>query len=150
MPIGIVAFYLNGDCLYSSFVAINKTCDLRIQFVALAPAEIHSHEHLRPVLSLGASSASHDLENRPKRILFLAQHVLHLQILDSLLRLTVRKIKLLLTYRLFLVEVKGQRQFVNQSLDLIITLNPLFNASHFLHLKFSGLRVVPEIRVLRP
>ena len=81
-------------------------------------------------------------------ILLLAQHVAQFEFLDGLHTLAVIVVHLFLGHHLLLVKVEGEGEFVNKSLDVLVTFNPLFNALHLLHLFLSAFGIVPKSGVL--
>ena len=111
----------------------------------LGPAHIHTHEHLRPVLRLGAAGAAVYLHHAVHRILLLSQHVHQLQLLDGLQSLPVVAVYLILGDHLVLEEVEGQLQLVGLQPDVIVAVNPSFDAFHLLHLLLSPFGIFPEV-----
>ena len=68
--VGIVARNREGDGFYARFFAVLVVEDLRCIADLLGPAQIHAHEHLGPVLGLGAARAGMDGDDGVGQILF--------------------------------------------------------------------------------
>ena len=112
--------------------------------VALAPADVHAHEHGRPVVALGAAGSRIDLEDSPEIVAFLAEHIAQLQVLD----LTGQSLELgigILLGRLVLAgEFYQDFQVLVHFPDFVVGVSPEFHSGHFLKICLGLLRVVPE------
>ena len=60
--IGVLALDLQRGALDARFLAIGDVDDLDLAFAALGPARVHAHQHIGPILALGAAGARMDLE----------------------------------------------------------------------------------------
>ena len=146
VAVGILAtLNLHGNALYSGLVAVLKVGNGDAIAMRLCPPHIHTHEHLGPVLALGATGSRVDFQHTVHRILLLAQHIHQLQVLDSFHGIAVVGVYLLLCDHLVLVEIKGQGKLVGAKLGLFVAFQPLLNALDLLHLLLRTLRVIPEI-----
>ena len=63
-----------GGGLDTGLVAILDFVDVGLEAFALGPAEIHAHEHLGPVLALGAAGAGVHDDNGVERIGLAGEH----------------------------------------------------------------------------
>ena len=150
VAIGIfAAFNLHGNTFDTCLVAVKKVRDGHLVAVSLGPAHIHAHEHLRPVLCLGASGTTVDLQYSFHRVFLLAQHIHQLQLLNGLDGLAVVVIDFLFGDHFLFIEINGQLKFVGFHAHVVIAVNPFLDGLHLLHLFFGTLRVVPEIGSLR-
>ena len=57
VAVGVLAGHLDGRRLDPGLFAGQQVDDLGLEPRALTPAQVHAHEHLRPVLRLGAARA---------------------------------------------------------------------------------------------
>src|SRR5207237_6975116 len=80
--VGILALDLDGRRLDPRLVAGEEIHDLRLAARALAPAEIHPEEHLRPVLRLRSASTGMDREDRRFRVVGARHHDLQLELVQ--------------------------------------------------------------------
>ena len=140
---------LHGYTLDARLVTILQVTDCHLMTVSLGPAHIHTHQHRCPVLTLRTAGTRVDLHHAVHRILFLAEHVLQLQILDGGNSLGIVVIHLLLGHHLIMVEIVGQLQLVGQGTHLLIAIQPSLDVLHLLHLDLRPLGVFPEVGSLR-
>ncbi len=75
IAISHVAFHAYGHALDAGLVALDEVLDGGLVAVTLTPAQVHAHEHLRPVLALGAAGTRIDFENGVHLVLVATQHV---------------------------------------------------------------------------
>ena len=107
--VGIFAtFNLHGNALDTCFVTLLKVRDSNLISMSLSPAHIHTHKHLRPVLTLGATSSRVDFQHTVHRVFFLTEHVHQFQVFDGFYRFFIIVVNLLLCHELLLVEVESQ------------------------------------------
>jgi hypothetical protein len=116
--------------------------------VVLGVTHIHAHEHLRPVLSLGATRAGVDFKHSAHRVGFLLKHVLELQVFDDFQSGGVLLIHFFLGGFAFLGEIEQHRQVVVGIFGLLVAVEPSLHLAHLLHGDFGGFRVTPKLRVL--
>ena len=64
VAVGVLAAHLDGGRLDARFLAREQVDDLGLEARPLRPAQVHAHEHLGPVLRLGAARARVDGEDR--------------------------------------------------------------------------------------
>src|SRR5207253_10488379 len=84
VAVGVLA--LDGDRrrLDPRLLARLQIDDLGLEAGALAPAEVHSHEDLRPVLRLGAAGAGMNRHDRVLRVVRPAEHDLEPEVVERL------------------------------------------------------------------
>ena len=80
---GEVAGDGEGGGLDAGFVAVLDFVDLDLEVLALAPADVHAHEHLGPVLGLGAACAGMDDDDGVERIGLLGEHGLGFELVGE-------------------------------------------------------------------
>ena len=80
--VGILARDLDGRRLDPRLVPGEEVHDLRLEARALAPAEIHPEEHLRPVLRLRPTGARMDREDRRLGVVGAGHHDLQLELVE--------------------------------------------------------------------
>ena len=149
VTIGEGAFQLHGHCLDARLIAILQGRDAEVIAVRLGPAHIHTHQHRRPVLCLGATSTRIDLEHAVHIVGLLAEHVLQLQLLYSLESGSVGGVQLGLGDEFVLAELEGHFHLVGEALHLLVAVDPSLQLLHLLHLRLCLLGIVPESRYLR-
>ena len=79
IPVGVLPAHLDGGGLDARFLAREQVDDLGLEAGALRPAQVHAHEHLRPVLGLRASRARMNGQDRVLPVLRPGEHHLHLE-----------------------------------------------------------------------
>ena len=84
--VGVLALDLERDRLDPRLFARLRSRIGDLEAVALGPADVHPHEHLGPVLRLGAAGAGMDGEDGVARVVRALQHGLQLEALDRLRR----------------------------------------------------------------
>src|SRR5438876_965858 len=82
--VGVLARDLDGRRLDPRLVSGEKVHDLRLEPRALAPAEVHPEEHLRPVLGLRTARARVDREDRRLDVVRPRHHDLQLELVEVL------------------------------------------------------------------
>src|SRR5690606_26040834 len=85
--VGILAGELHRGALAAGDFARRSLDDLGVETVLLAPAQIHSQQHFRPVLGLGAAGACLDVEEGVAGVHLAREHARELQALDVLFQL---------------------------------------------------------------
>ena len=113
--------------------------------MGLGPPHVHPHEHLCPVLALGAAGAAVYLHHAVHGVFLLAQHVLELESLYGLYGAVVVGIDLLLGDHVVLVEVERELQLIGARAHLLVAVDPALQGLDLLHLLLCPLRVVPEV-----
>ena len=142
-------FYLHRHALDAGIVAIEDVGNRHLVAVSLGPSLIHAHEHLCPVLCLGATGTAVDFQHGIHRVFLLAEHVLQFEALDGLDGAGIVIVDLLFRHHLVLIEVESQLQLVGQGSHLLIAVEPHLDAFHLFHLFLGPLAVIPEVRGLR-
>ena len=72
--------------LMPGFLALAQVHDLDAVALSLGPARVHAHEHLRPVLRLGAAGAGADLELRIAEVVRMRQQRSETKLFELLAR----------------------------------------------------------------
>ena len=148
VAIGKIALDADGHALDASLVAVKVVHDLHLVAVAVGPHVVHAVEHRSPVLSLSSACARVDFQDCLHRVFFLAKHILQFKIFDCLDSFLVILFDLFFGHHLVLIKVKSKLQFVGESTHFLISIYPLLNAFHFLHLLLCPYPVFPEVRCL--
>ncbi len=112
----------------------------------LAIAQVHAHQHLRPVLALGAPRAGVDFQDHSHMVLLAAEHVAQLQGLDFGHRRGIHRVELGLLEQLLLVEIPAILQLIHSGLDFLVAVHPGLQVLDFLHLGLRLLGMLPEVR----
>ena len=112
-------------------------------------AEIHAHEHLCPVLCFGSSGAGVDFQYACHGILLFAEHVFQFQRLNGIEGFCVAFVHFLFADHLVAVEFQREFHLFGECADLVVSVDPFFEAFDEFHLFFGTFAVVPEFRVLR-
>ena len=146
---GIVAFNLHRHGLDAGLVAVLQMGDGGFIAVGLGIAQIHAHQHGRPVLALRAARAGVDFQHARHGIAFLAKHVFEFEIFDGIGCLGVGLIHFFLSHHTVFAEVEGKFQFIGEEFHFFISDNPFLYAFHLFHLFLGALGIVPEAGVLR-
>ena len=143
-----IAHNLHRHGFDAGILTILEVADSHLIAVLLGISLIHSHEHLCPVLCLSTTCTGIDLEYGIHIVRFALQHVFQLQILDELERLSVVFVHFLLSRHLLLIEVERHLRIFRCRLHLVITVNPLLEGFHLLHLRLGSLLIIPKSRSL--
>ena len=83
--VGPLPFDADGGALDPRLVARLPVELLQLEAFALGPAGVHAHQHLGPVLALGAAGAGVDADQRPLPVVGARQHARKLDLGDGLL-----------------------------------------------------------------
>ena len=145
----LAALDFHCDTLDASLVAFLQVADGDFVAVSFCPAHIHSHQHLRPVLTLGAACARVDFQHAVHRVFLLAQHILEFEVFDELQGFAVVVIDFFFRHHFVVVEVEGELQFVGRHSHGFVVFEPFFDAFDLLHLLLCPFHVVPEVGCLR-
>jgi len=86
MPIGVIADNADRGAADTGFFVLQLIHDLYSVIVPFRPAHVHAQEHLRPVARLGAAGARLHAQIGVAGILRPAQHGLHLELGQLLLK----------------------------------------------------------------
>ena len=145
VAVGVVALDLYGYGLDTGLVAFEYVSDFGLVALFLAPAEVHTHEHLSPVLRLGAARACGYLDDRAELVLLAAEHIAHLEVFDLRDGLRVCGVEFLFGDGLLLVEVVGELEFLHGVAHGGVAFYPEFQPLDELHLCLGFLLVLPEL-----
>ena len=115
--------------------------------VAIGPAQVHTHEHTRPVAGLGSACSRRYLQHGAHLVFFAAEHVSELQ--GTQLRLKLRDGRVYLRLFNYALAVKFYRglDFAKLRLNGLVALDPVLQFADFAHGQFGLLGVVPKIRI---
>ena len=80
IPVGVLPGDLDRHRLDPRLFARQQVDHLGLEPLALTPAQVHAHQHLRPVLRLGAARARMDGEDRGLGVVRARQHDLELEL----------------------------------------------------------------------
>ena len=103
------------------------------------------HEHLSPVLALGASGAGVDLQHDAELVLLAAKHVAQFEAFDLFYGGCVEGIEFRFLHVAVLYEFEGYRQFVDCVGHFGVALDPCLQILYLLHLGLGFLGVFPEV-----
>ena len=148
IAVGVIALDGHRHGLDAGLIAILQVADGNLVVVRLAPAHIHTHQHRRPVLTLGTARTRVDLEHAAHLVGFFAKHVAELKAFDQLLRPGVSRIDLFFGRDAFFYILESERQFFGRIVYFTIQLDPFLKVFDDLHLRFGALGIFPECRVL--
>ena len=149
VTIGILALNLERAGLNACVIAVEQVADNALVAVCLGITHVHSHEHLCPVLSLGAASTRVYLEDSVHRVFLAPQHVLEFELFYRGDGFVIESIHLFLGDEFLLVELESRVEFVAKRLDLCVALEPFLQPFDEFHLLLGTLLVVPETWGLR-
>src|SRR6056297_3366393 len=148
--IGVMALDHERRALDAGFFAVGDLDNLDLEAALLGPADIHPHQHLGPVLALGAAGAGMDLDERVVGIRLAGEQRLDL----GALRFAFQAAQRALTFgdsvgiTLGIAEFdqgNGVLEFLFETLD---RLDLVFQRSAFAHEFLRGIRIIPEIGIL--
>ena len=129
--------------------AFQQVADDTLVAVLFGPPHIHAHQHLCPVLCLGAAGSRVDFQHGVHGVFLLPEHILQLQVLDGIDGFCIYVVHLFLGDELFLVEVEGRGELIGERLHLVVALDPFLQALDLLHLLLGALGIFPEVGCLR-
>ncbi len=144
-----VALDIERHGLDTCLIAFLQVGDRHFIVVLLAVPLIHTHQLLRPVLSLCTACPRDDLQHRRHLVLFVRKHILHLQILDLCQSVRICRIHLFFGHQLLAVVLIAEVQLLHRRAYTFVSVDPSFDALDLLHLRLGSFRVVPESRSLR-
>ena len=126
VAVGIITIDLDSNRLDTSLVAFEHISDFGFVALFFAPAEIHTHKHLSPVLSLSTTSTSNDFDNSAEFVLFATEHIAHFEVFDEGNSVVVCLVNFVFGHSLFFVEIVGNLHFVDSGINGIVAFNPKF------------------------
>ena len=147
--IGVAALDLHGRRLDAGLFAAGLLDPLDLEAVLLGPARVHAHEHVGPVLALGAAGAGVNLEEGVEAVGLARQQRLELAPGDVLPEPAQRVLGVGDRRAIFL----GLAEFDHGELVVEFALDPpdrgelVFERGALLHQALRALLVVPESRV---
>ena len=83
IAVGVLADDVERHRFDSGFFTVLIIEHLRLEAVLLGPSQIHAHEHLGPVLRLGAAGAGMNIDDRVQSIVFAGQQDLRFDAVDE-------------------------------------------------------------------
>ena len=144
-----VAFDIERHGLDSCLIAFLQVGDSHFIIVLLAVPLVHTHQLFCPVLSLGTACPRDDLQHRRHLVLFVTQHILHLQVLNLRKSVRISRIHLFFGHQLLAVVLITEVQLLHRRAYTFVSVDPSFDALHLAHLRLGSLGVIPESRSLR-
>jgi len=144
VSIGVFTLELEGYSLYSGFVACLVVCLCDLIPALLSPHEVHSHEHLCPVIAFCATGACIDLEDGAEAVLLTAQHVAELKFFYCCEGFIILLTHLLIGDFTLFEEVVQDEHVLNGSVDFGESRGPALNRGYLLHEFLCFFRVIPE------
>ena len=90
VAIGVASCDFNRRAFNARLVTLGIIVHLGAEFVALGPTEIHTEEHLGPVLCIHPAATGVHTHNSIAFVVFAIQHQRELELLDFLLELGKR------------------------------------------------------------
>src|SRR5579875_431613 len=85
VAVGVAPANLDGNALYPRFLTLVVLINLGTEFVAFGPAQVHTQQHLGPILRIYTTAARVNTHDRVACIVFTVEHERELQLLDILL-----------------------------------------------------------------
>src|SRR2546423_1953898 len=146
--VGIRSANLENRSLDSCFFAFALVENAHLEAAPLCPACVHPHQHLRPILCLGATGAGTDLDLRISEIIRTTKQRLELERSHLIAKLRGFGVELALHLRLgavlqHLVELECARDAPAQ---FVVGVDPAAQRFYFLQRRLRFLLVVPEAR----
>src|SRR5579863_6076227 len=80
IAIGIASCHLNRDTFQARFFTLAVVVNLCAELMSFGPTQVHTQQHLRPVLRVNAAAASMNTENSITFVVFATQHQRELQL----------------------------------------------------------------------
>ena len=148
VAIGVPSFDEDGHALGAGLVTGQVVEDIGGKALVLGPAQVHPHEHVHPVLGLGAAGAGMDGEDGVVGIVLTGEHALQLHLVDTLPQLIQAGDHLVETLLVVLLHghVEEHPGILQLAIGLFPGLDDLLGLPQLLlHLLGPGL-IVPEIR----
>ena len=157
VAVGVVALHLDGAGLDAGLFPFQKGRNIRLESIALRPAEIHAHQHCRPVVGLRAAGARVDGQHGTEVVALVSEHILQLKGLHGALRRMEGCFQLPGLVRFdgfgvvrpgnaFLGELVEHVEVVGEGGGLVVVADPGLEAGEFFEEGFGCLGVAPEIR----
>ena len=142
---GIRAIDFEGDGFNARAFAFEAVRDDVAEFVALAPAEIHAHEHFGPVLRLGAARARMDGDDGGELIVFAREQHPGFEFAEQRRVALERTVNVVFDFFAFTGEFEKGVEIVGQGGDFLAVFDGLFEALAVLHHLLALLRLRPEV-----
>ena len=146
VAVGVLALDLDGDRLDPRLFARQEVEDRDLKPVPLGPPDVHPHQHLGPVLRLGAAGARMDREQRVPAVLGTLEHGLELELLDAADQLVGLPGHLRLHGRVGLgrEELGHLDRALDPLIQILIGNDPGLQGLEFLHRGPGGVGLGPE------
>ena len=147
VAVGVLAAQRDRHALVASLFALGEVQDLGLILVALAPAQVHAHEHLGPVLGVDAAQADRDRHDRVRAVVRAIQAQLELELVDLFGELVLFALRLLQD-RLVIFE-RGQldqlQRVARTALDVQPRLELLPDVGKLTHELLGGGLIRPQV-----
>ena len=143
----ILARHLHSGTLNTSHITSRALHQLRLKTLIVSPAQIHTQQHLRPVLRLSAARARLNIQVGIVRIHLTAKHTAKLQL--SQLRLKAGNLSLHLSHSVSVILLNRHLQQLtgirHTRVQILNSLNHSFQRRALAAQLLSAIRVIPHI-----
>ena len=112
--------------------------------VSFSPHEVHTHEHLCPVVALRAACAGVDLQDGSQLVLLTPEHITKLKFLNLGQSLIILDGYLLLGDLALLKEIDQYQQVLDRYIYLIKSVCPALHGGDLFQQSLCFFRIVPE------
>ena len=143
-----IALYLYCYRFDAGFITFKHVCNLGFIALFLAPAQVHTHKHLCPILRFGTSGAGYYLQHCPEFVFLLAKHIPHLKVFYHCYCSIVSFVYFFFCHSPLFIKIKGYLCFIYCRIYIIISFYPKFYPLYKLHLLLGSLLVLPKFRGL--
>ena len=144
----IFATYLHRRTLNTSYITSRALHQLRLKTLIVRPAQIHTQQHLRPILSLSATRTRLNIQIGVISIHLTTKHAAKLQL--SQLRLKTRNLRLHLRHRISVIFFNRHLQQLARirytRVQILNSLHHRFQRRTLATQLLSTIRVIPNIR----
>ena len=145
IAVGKLSLDLHCTRLYTHLVARLIVEHLDLITVGLAPAGVHTQQHICPVERLGATRACVNVNNSAHLILLTAQHITQLERLNGLNSSGIGSIKFLLCSKRFSNKIGHHNNLLNLCRNALKVGNPTLYASDLLQLLLGSFGIIPKV-----
>ena len=84
--IGVVALDVNGGALDARHFTFHQLDNLGLEATALSPAQVHTQQHIGPVLGFGATGTSLDIEVGVVGVHFTGEHAAEFELFELFIK----------------------------------------------------------------
>ena len=126
-------------------IALLPIYQFDIVIVALAPPDIHTKKHLRPVATFRSARSGVDGQNHTENILFVAHHIAEFQLFNLLQRRFIARLHLRFLSLSLVEEIIGHDELVILLFRFREIRNPRFRKTDLLENFLGGFRIFPKV-----